>query len=421
MLEPMMEWAEDIWSFPRSITGNGVRETIHYLQELIPNLEMHYVPSGQTVFDWVIPDEYFIESAHISTVDGRRLVDYADNNLHVVGYSDPVKGVISRDILDKHLYSDATKPDAIPYITSYYKSEWGFCVTHNQRECMTDSEYYVEINSKKFKGFLNYADIIIPGKTNREVLLSTYICHPMMANDNISGIVVAAALARWIQSQSMNLTYRIVFVPETIGSIAYLYSRLGHMKKNTVAGYVITCCGDQGPISIVKSPSGATLSDRAALAVLAANDHQPFKVYNFIDRGSDERQYCWPGIDLPVCAITRTKFGEYREYHTSLDNLGTINNVSLNGTLSTLKKCISSIDNNATYIATTLCEPHLSRYGAYPSTSPNRAPDILNVLALSNGCDDAIECAQKARMPFAEFDATAKWLCKAGLLKTMEQ
>lgn len=393
--DPMYQWAQDMWSYPRSITGIGVRQTIGYLQKLISGLEMHHVASGTRVFDWVVPNEYFVKDAYIETLSGRRLVDYAENNLHLVGYSTPVNDIFSKASIESKLHYLMGNPSAIPYITSYYKENWGFCLTYDQYKTMDEDTYRVVIDSTSFTGELNYADIVIPGETDEEILLSTYICHPMMANDSLSGVVVTAALARYIQAKAGNhrYTYRIVFVPETIGTIAYLAtdSRWVRMKNRTVAGYVITCCGDSGPFSIIESRNGRTLADRAAEAVVM-NHRDGYNIYSFTNRGSDERQYCYPGIDLPVASVTRTKYAEYAEYHTSLDNLSFISQGNLEETFQVYKNIIELIELNRKYTCTTMCEPSFSRRGLrYSQSSPSVIPHALNILAYCDGTNDTID------------------------------
>lgn len=415
-VEPMLQWAQDMWSYPRSITGPGVRQTIGYLKTLIPGLEMHSILSGTKVFDWTIPPEYFVVEAFVETMDGRRVIDYADNYLHLVGYSEPVETVITKEKLESHLFSDPSKPNAIPYITSYYKDRWGFCLTHNQRENLTDEKYRVRIDSCKFTGEMNYADIVIPGKTDKEVLISTYICHPMMANDGLSGIVVSAALARWVRSMKhRRYTYRFVFVPETIGSIVYLHRNLDHMKRNTVAGYVITCCGDGAEhISVIEPRIPGTLSDRAAMSIL---ENCNYYKYDYSQRGADERQYCWPGIDLPVSGITRSKYGEYNEYHTSLDNLDIIYQEDLERTLEFMKKCVTLIEENKTYKTVVMCEPFLRKHDMYPDTSPNTVPDVLNIMAYCDGNHDTIAIAKTLQMDPIEVAFCLSNLASKGLIE----
>ena len=382
------ELARELFPISRSLSGPGVRETLEILRRELPELQVHEIASGSPVFDWEVPDEWVIRDAYIADVTGERVVDFKAHNLHVLGYSEPVDVKLTREELEPHLYSDPEQPDWIPYVTSYYKRRWGFCLSHRQREQLGEGPFRCVVDADLGPGVLNYADLVIPGDTDREVLLSTYVCHPSMGNNELSGPVVTTALARWIKGlPSRRHTYRIVFIPETIGSLIYLSRHLDVMKARTVAGFVVTCVGDDRAFSYVPSRRGDTLADRAAIRSLGQIDPS-FIRYSWRDRGSDERQYCAPGVDLPVATIARSKYGEYPEYHTSADDLSLISPAGLQGGFDALRGAIETIESNARLRTTVLGEPQLGKRGLYPTTSMKGSyGDVRLMMDLISYCD----------------------------------
>lgn len=390
---------KELWPINRSITGDGVRETLNILKRELPELTIHAVDSGTSVFDWQVPSEWSISEAYIEDEQGQRIIDFKKNNLHVVGYSTPIDEWINLEELDKHLYSLPEQPDAIPYITSYYKERWGFCITHTMRQQLRKQKYHVVIKSALKPGVLNYAELIIPGKKSQEVFISTYICHPSMANNELSGPAVTTQLAKYIQENiDRNYTYRIVFIPETIGSIAYLSQNSEHLKKNVIAGFNVTCIGDDRCYSYLPSRNGNTLSDRVAIAALNRIDSR-FKRYTWLDRGSDERQYCAPGIDLPIATIMRSKYGEYPEYHTSLDDLVNVVTPSgLEGGFNALKGALDIIESNLYPKMEVLCEPQLGKRGLYPTLSTKESGkqvrSMMNLITYSDGSKSLFEISE---------------------------
>ena len=416
----MHQWATDLFPICRSLTGDGVRSTLNYLQELLPALKIFEVPSGTRAFDWEVPREWVIHDAYIADVDGNRLVDFKTNNLHVVGYSTSVNAVLSRAELDEHLYSLPELPHAIPYVTSYYRETWGFCLTHEQRTYLGDGPFRVLIDSEHKVGSLTYGELIIPGDTSDEILLSTYVCHPSMANNELSGPVVTAALARWILGlEDRHYTYRIVMVPETIGSVVYLSLHLRHLQEHLKAGWVLTCIGDDRAYSYLPSPSGATFADRVSKKVMSKLNHR-FDEYSFLDRGSDERQYCSPGVDLPLVSLMRSKYGTYPEYHTSLDDLSLVTPSGLQGGLDMMKAVIDELESSPRWRSTVLGEPQMGKRGLYPttstSTSAHEVYDMMNVLAFCDGTHDTEELASICSITVSKVEEIVNRLFAAGVL-----
>ncbi len=417
----MYRWASDLFPICRSLTGEGVRETLRYLQKLAPGLQIHEVPTGTKCFDWEIPDEWNIRDAYLVGPDGERVVDFRNNNLHVLGYSVPTDVTLPLEQLQAHLYSSEEQPDAIPYVVSYYKARWGFCLPHRQRQLLKPGNYRAVIDSTLAPGSLTYADWVLPGETNEEVLLSSYICHPSMANNEVSGPVVMAALAQWLASiPARRYSYRFVFVPETIGAIAYLSKHIDVMKRNTRAGYVVTCVGDDRTYSFLPSRLGDTLADRAALCILRG-DNVPLKKYSYLDRGSDERQYCFPGVDLPVASVMRSKYGTYPEYHTSLDNLSLISPRWLGGAFEIYRRIITLLEHNYRYQVTTVCEPRLGTRNLYPDLQRKEVSDdvvpILNLVAYADGTRDLVDLCEITNVPFAKALTLLRALYREGLVE----
>jgi aminopeptidase-like protein len=395
---PMHQWATDLFPICRSITGSGVRESLAYLSQLIPDLLIREISSGTKVFDWEVPDEWNILSAYIEDENGNRIVDFKNNNLHVIGYCEPIDEWVDLETLNAHLYSRSDMPEAIPYVTSYYERRWGFCMSHNQRQELKPGKYHVFVDSTLKPGVLNYGEIILPGSSTEEVFLSTYICHPSMANNELSGPVVTTALVKWLMSlPERRLTYRIVFIPERIGSLVYLSRHLEEMKKNIIAGFNISCVGDERAYSYLESRKGDTLADRVAIHTLGHHTSE-FGRYSFLQRGSDEIQYCAPGIDLPVATIMRSRFGSYPEYHTSFDDLTkVVTQEGLEGGLGVLQKCLLALEVNRIWKMTVLCEPQLGKRGLYSNLglSGFGASDrsLTNVIAYLDGKVDLLTVA----------------------------
>ena len=416
--QEMYNWASDLFPINRSITGKGVRETLIYLKRILPNLNINSFSTGEKVFDWEIPKEWEIEDAFIEDENGNKIIDFKVNNLHLVGYSESVDRWLTLDELNDHLYSLPEQPNAIPYVTSYYKKKWGFCLSHLQRNQLLNIKYHVVIKSSFLNGQLDYGELIINGRKKEEILFSTYVCHPSMANNELSGVVLTTALAKFITSISkdLNYTYRFLFIPETIGSIAYLSRNWEYMKKNTKAGYVVTCVGDDLSYSFLPSRMGNTYADKIAKYVLD-NYVGKYKEYSFLQRGSDERQYCSPLIDLPVASIMRSKYGTFSEYHTSLDNMDFISANGLQGSFNIYKKVIEIIEQNLVCKPLIHCEPQLGKRGLYNITSNDDADSLINFLAYVDGKLDLMDIANILKIDIFECRSVADLLLKNNLIE----
>ena len=420
--QSMYSLAEELFPICRSITGNGVRDTFSILARELPDLHVYELPTGSQCFDWTIPNEWNVDEAYIETIDGERVVDFKENNLHLVSGSEPIDQIFSHAELDAHLHSRPDMPQAIPYITSYYNHTWGFCLAHSQRNLLQDPFYRVMIASTIAPGSLTYADLVIPGETSEEILVSTYVCHPSMGNNETSGIVVAAQLARFVLGLTKHrYTYRFVFVPETIGAVAYLSQNLSDLKQRVIAGFVQTCVGDDRTYSFMPSRKGNTLADRTAKHVLEQVLGQEFTAYSFLNRGSDERQYCAPGVDLPVVSIMRSKYGSYPEYHTSFDNMDLISPAGLYGGYLATRLCLEALEVNETLKAVVKCEPFLSPRGLRPPlvnglSLPDWSIHVSNLLAYADGDMDLIAMADLFQLPIFELLPIVQKLKEFGLL-----
>jgi aminopeptidase-like protein len=404
--------ARELFPINRSLTGSGVRETLAILNRYLP-LEIHEVPSGTAVLDWHVPKEWNIRGATISALDGRRLIDFADSNLHVVGYSKSIHRVVSRAELERHVHTLPDQPDLIPYRTGYYAEDWGFCMSHNLWRTMLDDSYRVDIESVLSAGSLTYGELYLPGELPDEVLISVHVCHPSLANDNLSGIAVATAQAKGQASPARRVAYRFLFLPATIGAITWLArneSRLDKIRH----GLVLTCLGDAGQFHYKQSRSGALIDD-AVTHVLSHSGHQ-YKTVPFNPYGYDERQFCSPGFDLPMGCLMRSVYGTFPEYHTSADDMNFITSRALNQSYEIIAALFDLLDDNRIYVRVDgRGEPQLGRRGLYRAISGQKEAggasqmDLLWFLNLADGNHSLLEMAKRADIPFARMQAAA-WL-----------
>jgi len=412
----------DLFPICRSITGEGFRQSLQRLAQIAP-IALTEVSTGTAAFDWTVPKEWNIRDAWIKDASGRRVVDFRDSNLHVVSYSTPVHAHMSLAELKPHLHSRPDQPDVIPYRTSYYSESWGFCLSHRALEALPDGDYEVFIDSSLSPGHLTYGECVLPGASTDEILISIHSCHPSLANDNLSGMAVGAYLARQLAERPLRHTFRILFIPGTIGSITWLAQHESETRRIR-HGLVLSCLGDRGKSTYKRSRRGTAMVDRAAAHVLKlAGDHS---LMDFTPYGYDERQYCSPGFDLPVGCLTRTRNGEYPEYHTSNDNLEFVAAESLEDSLSKVLKIVEVLEHDRTYInLNPKCEPQLGRRGLYRNTGGSNPPDfemaLLWVLNMSDGRHSLLDIAERATMPFTTIRAAAEALRDAALLRAIDR
>lgn len=414
---------ERLYPLCRSITGNGVRDTLKIVKEHIP-LELHEIPTGTAVFDWTVPKEWNIRDAYVKDRNGMRVIDFKKHNLHVVGYSIPVHRTMPLAELKTHLYSLPEQPDWIPYRTSYYNESWGFCITHKQLLSLRDGDYEVCIDTTLEPGSLTYGECFIPGETEDEVLFFSHTCHPSLCNDNLAGIALATYLARHLQGVKSRYSYRFLFAPATIGSITWLSINAAQLQR-VKHGLVMAVLGDAGKMTYKKSRRGDAEIDRAVLHVLQ-HKQQDFGVLEFSPYGYDERQFCSPGINLPMGRLTRSPNGGYPEYHTSADDLGLMNPAALQDSFATYLAVINVLECNRRYVnLSPMCEPQLGKRGLYSKTGGHkdigaRTLALLWVLNLSDGEHSLLAIAERANLSFDIVSAAADDLRACGLLRELQ-
>ena len=416
----MLDFIAELYPICRSITGEGVRETLRMIRKRIP-LEMHEVPSGTNVFDWTVPLEWNVSDAYIKNEAGVRMVDFKANNLHVVSYSSPLKKRMTLEELNLHLFSLPDHPEWIPYRTSYYQENWGFCLSHKNRELLENGEYEVMIDSTLLPGSLTYGESYLQGETAEEILISCHVCHPSLCNDNLSGIAVAVWLAQAMAAHQRRYSYRFLFIPGTIGSITWL-ARNEDIVSRIRHGLVLTGVGDAGNVTYKRSRQGHAEIDRVMTQVLK-DSGDPHAIIDFFPYGYDERQYCSPGFDLAVGCFMRTPHGEYPEYHSSADNLDFVKAGSLERSFSRCLETFELLEHNRTYLnQNPKCEPQLGRRGLYRAIAGQQEKQskelaLLWVLNMSDGRHTLLDIAERADLPFRLIQAAAEALVEVGLLK----
>jgi aminopeptidase-like protein len=429
-LEPMLDFVEigkdlyqlmvELYPVCRSITGNGLRESLRILQKHIP-LELHEVPSGTQVFDWTVPKEWNIRDAYVKDTRGEKVIDFQRSNLHVVNYSVPIHEKIPLERLKQHLHSIPEQPDWIPYRTSYYKEYWGFCLPHRTLEALEEGEYEVTIDSSLEAGHLTYGEYYLKGETDDEILISSHSCHPSLCNDNLSGMALATFLAKHLTTLELRYSYRFLFIPGTIGSITWLTLNESQVPK-IKHGLVVACVGDPGKLTYKKSRRGSAEIDRAVMHVLKYSG-QDYEVVDFTPYGYDERQYCSPAFNLAVGSLTRTPHGRYPEYHTSADDLGLVQPAYLADSLVKYLAVLDILENNKKYRNNNpKCEPQLGRRGLYAAFGGRKDASqyemaMLWVLNYSDGAHDLLEIAERSDFEFQVIRGAAEALLKNNLLE----
>jgi len=422
-------FADRIYPIGRSITGEGVRETLRLINEELsasgcPELTINEVPSGTEVFDWTVPREWKIRSGYIENEAHERIVDLAVNPLHIMGYSIPVDRWVDLEELKEYIYVQEDMPDAIPYVTSYYRERFGFCMSADQRDSLPAGKYHMYIDSELFEGSLTYGELVLKGKSDKEIFFSTYVCHPHMANNESSGPALSTFLIKYVNSLTdRKYTYRFIFIPETIGSITYLSKNLAYMKSHMFAGYNLSCVGDDNDYSIVESRYARTEADRTLSNIL--DKSVKYTRYDYLKRGSDERQYNAPGVDLPVVGFSRTLFGEYPEYHTSKDDMSYVSPEGFAGSYDIMTQVIDLHEHNGRYRIKVLCEPQLGKRNLYPTVSKKGSYDAIesltNFIAYADGTNDLIDISNRIGVPVSELIEIKDKLSAHGLLENVDE
>ena len=413
-----ISWAKVLFPINRSLTGKGNIETLKYIEKFSnKKFKIKYFKTNEKYFDWKIPKEWEIKQAYIKDENNNEICNFKKNNLHVVGYSYPINKKTTLDNVKNNIFYDKTLPNAVPYITSYYKKFWGFCLSYNEfKKLKPKKKYLFFIDSKLFKGKMHYSEMLIKGKSKKEILICSYICHPSMANNELSGPLVITALAKFLKSKKYSV--RLVLIPETIGAVAYINKNLNHLKKNLVAGFNLTCCGDNSELSYIKSKNENTYADKIVKRLFPK-----INSFNFIERGSNERQFGCQNLNFPFITICRSKFGKYKEYHTSADNLDIIKNKNLNDTFEKMIRIINEIQDSIIYKKKSFCEPFLTKYNLINTLSKREnkhnkiSKYFSDILAYSDQNTDEKELSKLLKLKISKIKRLNKILEKKKLIK----
>ena len=446
----MYDLVEDLFPICRSITGDGVRKTLKIIKKYIP-IETHEIPTGTKVFDWTIPKEWNINDAYVKNSKGEKIIGFKKSNLHILNYSIPIKKKISLNELKKHIFTLPEYPKWIPYRTSYYEENWGFCITHEQFEKLVEDEYEVVISSSLKEGHLTFGELFLKGESEKEILFSCYVCHPSMCNDNLSGVSLLTFLAKFISKKKLKYSYRFLFIPETIGAITWL--SLNEKKVNNIqGGLVATCLADKGHVTYKKTRIGNSVIDKIVEKILKESGEK-YEIIDFFPSGSDERQFSSPGFNLPIGSVTRTLYGKFPEYHTSADNLDFVHPKYFQNTFEKYVKIFTELENNFEKNQLEMkdennsplnkkniqknrrnelifqnlypkCEPNLGKRGLYDMIGANKNElnnkiSIFWVLNLSDGKNSLMDISTRSKIKFSDIELAAKHLLKANLIKSI--
>ena len=424
----MLSWMKDLFPYCRSITGEGIRASYAYFKKINPEFKLLKFKSGKKVFDWTVPNEWIIKDAYIQNISsGKKFANFKSNNLHLINYSIKKNTILPKSKILKKIYTLKNQPSAIPYVTSYYKKDWGFCMSEKQKKKLPNGNYKVFIDSNFKRGSLDLMELVLPGKSKKEIFFSTYLCHPSMANNELSGPVLLNKIIQNLKKKKNNFTYRFVILPETIGSISYLSKRMNILKKNLIAGFVLTCVGDEKCYSLTKSRNGNSISDYLVERFLKKKTN--FKIYSYLDRISDERQYCSPNIDLPVSTFSRSR--EFKEYHTNKDDFNLVTSKGLNQSYKFISQILNFIEKDLYNLKDLLfpkskifAEPFLTKKNLYKTISIktnytiiDNTKIILDILSYSDGKTNIFELGKKINLPQKKLIRYLKLLKKFNYIK----